>query len=106
MPLTTSAVAGPDRAGSGRGVPVPSITICVLAAGRVRALCRGLEAMHSIDLDIGARDHVSPSLGGVLEENGGFLPAAGLSPGVRGRAPLPHLRRPLSVGRFPRLRAA
>ena len=29
VPLTTTAVAGPDRSGSGRGVPVPSRTTWV-----------------------------------------------------------------------------
>src|SRR5258708_4372373 len=33
VPLTTMAVAGPERAGSGRGVPVPSMTICDVGVG-------------------------------------------------------------------------
>src|SRR6266853_6214022 len=38
VPLTTIAVAGPERSGSGRGVPVPSMTICVVGVGPPRLL--------------------------------------------------------------------
>src|SRR5229473_2706529 len=38
VPLTTMAVAGPERSGSGRGVPVPSMTICVVGVGASRGL--------------------------------------------------------------------
>ena len=74
------AVAGPERSGSGRGVPVPSITICVPSARRARLL---LWLTASIGPDVGGLDHRLPPFGSSLEQRAGLgtVIATGSAPG-------------------------
>src|SRR4249920_872913 len=68
------AVAGPDLSGSGRGVPVPSMTICV-CAGCARTDFF-LIFMASFHPDIGCPDDGLPLIGDALEQGARFGPGA------------------------------
>src|SRR5258708_31923766 len=80
MPLTIITVAAPDRSGSGRGVPVPSITIWVPTFDCGLSACGSAFEMityfpsasvsadiNSVELDPGSLDDPLPFRGTGLE---------------------------------------
>src|SRR5258706_529590 len=101
VPLTTTAVAGPERSGSGTGFPVPSRTICVwlvgpatgcwaAARGTVRIASEAIVAPKNLPRE-------SRWLTGPSQFANSNTPGGGPSPTSRAR-----LVRPLAAGGAPR----
>src|SRR5206468_11121988 len=83
--LTTITVAGPERFGSGRGVPVPSITTWVEPFS--------IMSHHSVESGTCGRNDLGPSLTIRLEPCPHLGPDNSGGRGIHEAQPLDHLRK-------------
>src|SRR5438552_11786891 len=95
VPLTTMAVAGPERSGSGSGVPVPSMTTRVAPLERNTGLRRRRAGGRdtSIDPHVGGLDNLRPQRPVFLDADAGFRAGNRDELGALGAKLVLHVRR-------------